>query len=157
GDRRQGPDAGRAQDRLHRRPVRSRARRHRGRRHRRRHRGAPDQRDDPVVPRQLALDRDHRGLDSAVGAGRHHHVVGDRRDAQHHDARRPRARRRHPRRRRHRDDREHQLPSGAGQACGAVDPRRRQPDRDAGLRLAALHLHRVRADVLPHRRRPLPV
>ena len=42
-------------------------------------------------------------------------AVGDRRDAQHHDARRPGARGRHPRRRRHRDDREHQLPSGAGQ------------------------------------------
>ena len=31
------------------------------------------------------------------------------------------------------------------------DPRRRRADRDAGLRLAALHLHRVRADVLPAR------
>ena len=30
-------------------------------------------------------------------------------------------------------------------------------DRDAGLRLAALHLHRLRADVLPRGRRPLPV
>ena len=30
-------------------------------------------------------------------------------------------------------------------------------DRDAGLRLAAVHLHRVRADVLPRRRRALPV
>ena len=30
-------------------------------------------------------------------------------------------------------------------------------DRDAGLRVAALHLHRVRADVLPDRRRALPV
>ena len=36
-----------------------------------------------------------------------------------------------------------------GKPVDAVDPRRRQPDRDAGLRLAALHLHRVRADVLP--------
>ena len=89
--------------------------------------------------------------------GRHHHAVGDRRDAQHHDAGRARARGRHPRRRRHRDHREHQLPSGAGQGGRAVDPGRRQPDRDAGLRLAALHLHRVRADVLPDRRRALPV
>ena len=32
-------------------------------------------------------------------------------------------------------------------------PRRRAADRDAGVRLDALHLHRVRADVLPHRRR----
>ena len=30
-------------------------------------------------------------------------------------------------------------------------------DRDAGLRVAALHLHRLRADVLPRRRRALPV
>ncbi len=30
-------------------------------------------------------------------------------------------------------------------------------DRDAGLRLAAVHLHRVRADVLPDRRAALPV
>ena len=32
-----------------------------------------------------------------------------------------------------------------------------EPDRDAGLRLAALHLHRVRADVLSHGRGALPV
>ena len=96
-------------------------------------------------------------LDPAVGARRDHHAVGDRRDAQHHDARRAGARGRHPRRRRHRDHREHQLPSGAGQAGRAVDHGRRQPDRDAGLRIAAVHLHRVRADVLPAGRRALPV
>ena len=89
--------------------------------------------------------------------GAHHHAVGDRRDAQHHDARRARARGRHSGRRRHGDHREHQLPSRAGQAGRARHPRRRQPDRDAGLRVAALHLHRVRADVLPDRRRALPV
>ena len=44
-----------------------------------------------------------------------------------------------------------------GKPVDAVDPRRRQADRHAGLRLAALHLHRVRADVLPDRRRALPV
>ena len=33
-------------------------------------RGGADQPDDPAVPRQLALDGDHRGLDSAVGARR---------------------------------------------------------------------------------------
>ena len=44
-----------------------------------------------------------------------------------------------------------------GKEVETVDPGRRQPDRDAGLRLAALHLHRVRADVLPARRRALPV
>ena len=74
-----------------------------------------DQRDDPAVSRQLALDDHHRHLDSALGARRHRHAVGDRRDPQHHDARRPGARGRHPGRRRHRDHREHQLSSGAGQ------------------------------------------
>ena len=157
GDRRQGPASGGAEDRLHRRPVGVRPRRDRGRRRRRRDRSAPDQRDDPAVPRQLAFDRHHRRLDPAVGARRHHHAVGDRRDAQHHDARRAGAGGRHPRRRRHRDHRKHQLPSGAGQAGRAVDPRRRQPDRDAGVRIAAVHLHRVRADVLPAGRRALPV
>ena len=82
--------------------------------------------DDPAVPGQLALDRHHRDLDPAVDPRRHHHAVGDRRDAQHHDAGRARARGRHPRRRRHRHHREHQLPSRAGQAGRAVDPRRRQ-------------------------------
>ena len=76
-------------------------------------------------------------------------AVGDRRDPQHHDARRPCARGRHPGRRRHRHHREHQLASGARQGRRNLDHGRRQPDRDAGLRLAALHLHRVRADVLP--------
>ena len=38
-----------------------------------------------------------------------------------------------------------------GKPVEHVDPRRRQPDRDAGLRVAAVHLHRVRADVLPLR------
>ena len=36
-----------------------------------------------------------------------------------------------------------------GKDVETVDHGRRQPDRDAGLRLAAVHLHRVRADVLP--------
>ncbi len=44
-----------------------------------------------------------------------------------------------------------------GKEVETVDHGRRQPDRDAGLRLAALHLHRVRADVLPDRRGALPV
>ena len=39
----------------------------------------------------------------------------------------------------------------------AGDPGRRAADRDAGLRLAAVHLHRLRADVLPAGRRGLPV
>ena len=45
--------------------------------------------------------------------GGHRHAVGDRRDAQHHDARRACARGRYSRRRRHRDHREHQLASRA--------------------------------------------
>ena len=57
---------------LHRRPVALRPRRDRRRRPRRRHRGGADQPDDPAVPRQLALDPDHRDLDSAVGAGLDH-------------------------------------------------------------------------------------
>ena len=44
-----------------------------------------------------------------------------------------------------------------GKPVEAGDHGRRQPDRGAGLRVAALHLHRVRADVLPHRRGALPV
>jgi hypothetical protein len=38
-----------------------------------------------------------------------------------------------------------------------ADPGRRGRDRRAGVRLDAVHLHRVRADVLPHRRGALPV
>ena len=78
-------------------------------------RGA-DRPDDPAVPGQLALDRDHRDLDPAGDP-----VVADRAlsahrpDAQHHDAGRPGAGGRHPGRRRHGDHREHQLAPGAGQ------------------------------------------
>ena len=44
-----------------------------------------------------------------------------------------------------------------GKEVETGDHGRRAADRDAGLRLAALHLHRVRADVLPRGRRALPV
>ena len=44
-----------------------------------------------------------------------------------------------------------------GHAAARGDPRRRGRDRRAGVRLDAVHLHRVRADVLPLRRRALPV
>ncbi len=100
---------------------------------------------------------DHRDLDPAVGARLDRDALGARRDAQHHDARRAGARRRHPGRRRHGDDREHQLASRAGQGGRDRHHGRRRADRDAGLRLAAVHLHRVRADVLPARRGALPV
>ena len=61
-----------------------------------------------------------------VRARRDRDAVGDRRDAQHHDAGRPRAGGRHPGRRRHGDDREHQLASRAGQGGRDRDPGRRQ-------------------------------
>ena len=44
-----------------------------------------------------------------------------------------------------------------GKDARAGDPRRRRADRRSGVRLDHLHLHRVRADVLPDRRRALPV
>ena len=44
-----------------------------------------------------------------------------------------------------------------GKSVPAGDPRRRPADRGASLRLAALHLHRFRADVLPARRFRLSV
>ena len=154
-DRLEGRLAGGTQGRPARRPIAVRARRDLVGRARRRHRGGADQPDDPAVPRLLALDRDHRDLDPAGGAGLDHRAVGDRRDAEHHDARRSGAGGRHPGRRRDGDDREHQLASRARQAGRAGDHGRRAPDRDARLRLAAVHLHRLRADVLPRRRRAL--
>ena len=44
-----------------------------------------------------------------------------------------------------------------GKDVETADHGRRRADRDAGLRLAAVHLHRVRADVLPAGRGALPV
>jgi hypothetical protein len=64
---------------------------------------------------------------------------------------------RHPGRRRHRHHREHQLASGAGQGRRDRDHGRRPSDRHAGVRVAAVHLHRVRADVLPAGRGAVPV
>ena len=121
------------------------------------HRRRADQPDDPSVPRQLAFDRDHRDLDPARHPGLDRDARGVRRDAQHHDPGRPRAGGRHPGRRRHGHHREHQLASRAGQGGRDRHHGRCAADRDAGLRLAALHLHRLRADVLPRGRRPLPV
>lgn len=57
----------------------------------------------------------------------------------------------------HRDNREYQLASGAGQAGRAGNSGRRTADRHAGLRFAAVHLYRIRADVLPRRCVGLPV
>ena len=55
------------------------------------------------------------------------------------------------------DDRKHQPQHGQGKEIEHGDSRRRAADRRAGVRLDAVHLHRVRADVLPHRRRALSV
>ena len=79
------------------------------------------------------------------------------RDAQHHDFGWSGARRRHPRRRGNGDHREHQLPPRAGQGGRERDPGRRLADRGTGLCVDAVHLHRVRSDVLPERRRSLSV
>ena len=84
-------------------------------------------------------------------------LVRDRRDDQRDDARRSRARGRHSRRRRDGDDREHQLASRAGQGHRKRDHGRRAADRHSRDRLAAVHLHRVRADVRSRRRRRLSV
>jgi hypothetical protein len=55
---------------------------------------------------------------------------------------------RNSRRRGNGDDREHQLSPRAGQGGPDRNPGRRQPDRGAGLCVAVVYLHRVRADVL---------
>ena len=52
--------------------------------------------DDPAVPRQLALDRDHPDRDTARDPVLAHRALLARRDHQRHDARRPGARGRHP-------------------------------------------------------------
>ena len=120
-------------------------------------RGGADRPDDPDLSRQLALDPHHHDLDSAGDPRLGRGAVGDRRNHQRHDAWRPRARGRHPGRRRDGDDREHQLASRAGQGHRIRDHGRRPPDRPAGDRVAALHLHRLRADVQTQRRRRLSV
>ena len=79
------------------------------------------------------------------------------RDDQHHDARRAGARRRHPGGRCDGGGGEHQPQPAHGQGARAGDSRRRAADRGAGVRLDARDLHRVPADVLPRRRRALPV
>jgi multidrug efflux pump subunit AcrB len=139
----QGRPARRPEDGADQRPVGVRARRRQGRRHRGRDRRRADQRDDPAVPRQLALDSHHRRLDSAVDPRLHHRAGRLRRNAQPDDLGRSGAGRRHPGRRRHGDHREHQLAPRARQGRRELDPRRRRADRHAGLRFAAVYLHRV--------------
>ena len=71
-----------------------------------------------------------------------------RRDDQHHDPGRPRPGGGHPRRRCDGGDREHRSQPGDGQRHHDGDPGRRAADCPARARLDAVHLHRLRADVL---------
>ena len=71
-----------------------------------------------------------------------------RRDAQPDDARRARAVGRYPGRPGDRDDREHRAAPAHGHRAARGDHGRRRRDRRPGVRLDAVHLHRVRADVL---------
>src|SRR3989441_1329280 len=119
------------------------------------HRRLPHGLDDPALPRELAQHAHHRGVHSALDPDLGHHAQPARRDSQHHDARRARARRRHPRGRRHGGGRERQPQPGHGQTDHPGHPRRRAADRRARARLHAVHLHRVPADVLPRRCRPV--
>ena len=109
-------------------------------------RGRADRLHDPGVPRKLALDPDHHGVDPARRALLADRPVAFGPNHQRDDARRPGARRRHSRRRRHRDDREHQPPhGGARRGHRHRDHPRRAGDHAAGDRRALLHLHRLRA------------
>ena len=102
--------------------------------------------DDPALPRELAEHADRRRSRSrcrswcrsscsrALGQTLNVMTLGGHG-----------ARGRHPRRRRDGRDREHPPQHGAAEAVRARDPRRRAADRGAGVRVDALHLHRVRA------------
>ena len=116
-----------------------------------------DRGDGPALPRQLAQHADHRADDPAVDPGLDHRALRARRDAEPDDAGRAGAVGRHPGRPGDRDDREHRAPPAHRQAARRGDHGRRRRDRRAGVRLDAVHLHRLRADVLPLRRRALPV
>ena len=83
--------------RFRRRPGAVRQRRDRRRGARGRDCGAAHQHHDPPVPGKLAFDDHHRHLDSARRVRLDRDAVGDRRNPQYHDARRPRARGRNPR------------------------------------------------------------
>ena len=76
-----------------------------------------DRADDPAVPRLVALDADRHDLDPAGDPVVARRALLPRRDAEHHDARRPRARGRHPGRRFDGDDREHPPPAAPRKAC----------------------------------------
>ncbi len=63
----------------------------------------------------------------------------------------------HPGGRRDGGDREHRPQPRHGQGAARGDSRRRVADRGAGAGFDAVHLHRVRADVFPHRGGEVPV
>src|SRR6267378_3477992 len=83
--------------------------------------------------------------------------VGARRDHQHHDLGGTRAGRGYPGGRCDRHHREHQLPPRARQGRRDGDPGRRTPDRPAGARVDAVHLHRLYPDVPSRGYRKVPV
>ena len=114
-------------------------------------RGA-DRVHDPDVPGRLAPDHRHLDFHSAVDLRFRAAAQRAGRDHQHHDAGRSGARGRHPGGRRDGGNREHRAQPCPGQGDEAGDSRWRVADRRAGVRLDAVDLHRVRADVLPDRR-----
>ena len=75
--------------------------------------------DGAAVPRQLAQHADHRADHPAVDPGVDPGAADAGRDAQPHDARRPRALGRHPGRPGDRHDREHRAPPAHGHAAQA--------------------------------------
>ncbi len=124
----------------------------------RRHRRGAHQPDDPAVPRQLALDPDHRAsrsrwrCSSAIAA-----ALGDRPDAQHHDAWAAW---------RWRSASWSTTPPSPSRTSTGIWSRARTcapPSSTARSRSwcrpssRCLHLHRLRADVLAAGRRGLPV
>ena len=116
-----------------------------------------DRRDDPAVPRQLAQHLHHRDLDSAVDSVVADRAARARADHQHHDARRSRAGGRDSGRRCDGDDREYRTASAYGHESARCDSRRRGRNRGSRAGVDAVYLYRVRADVLPDRRRALSV
>ena len=139
------------------RPVDLRARLDQRRAARGADRGVPDGADDPALPGELAEHAGGGDLHPALDPVLDHHHGRARADAEYHDAGRAGAGGGHPGGRRHGGDREHPPQPGDGEADGAGDPGRRAADRGAGVRLDALHLHRVRAGLLPERRGEVPL
>ncbi len=96
------------------------------------HRRRAHRPDDPTVPRQLALDPDHRRVDPAVDPDLADGFELPRRDDQHHDPRRTGPGGRHPCRRCDGDDRKYRALYGRGARPARCHPQRRRADRCAG-------------------------